>query len=309
MKIVKISVLLRSTDLVWDYKAEKQSDFWDDLCRQLQDAFPDVPSFRKKNGSFQHCFYYATDLEAEDCKKRVKETLTRLLPEQKVSSVILSAVDAGPEDLSGLKQNLDPESDPFLPVLERAIADAPVQTKPAPIPEKAGENAVPEPAPAPVEPGPVTSAPPPSEKTPDTDAEPPSLSRQAEKIRVLKQGLLGKIRRQRHAVDEVVQSIFECEMFSSHKSNAKLSTRSISGLRVLHLGVSPYAPLLSGSAKRENRAMHATQPLHSRVSPARGSSVQLLHPTQGAQLPPTVVEPLERNDRASRGCYDGSASS
>jgi len=221
MKIVKISVLLRSTDLVWDYKAEKQSDFWDDLCRQLQDAFPDVPSFRKKNGSFQHCFYYATDLEAEDCKKRVKETLTRLLPEQKVSSVILSAVDAGPEDLSGLKQNLDPESDPFLPVLERAIADAPVQTKPAPIPEKAGENAVPEPAPAPVEPGPVTSAPPPSEKTPDTDAEPPSLSRQAEKIRVLKQGLLGKIRGQRHAVDEVVQSIFECEMFSSHNPKRK----------------------------------------------------------------------------------------
>ncbi len=47
----------------------------------------------------------------------------------------------------------------------------------------------------------------------------PSLSHQAERIKTLKSGLLGKIRGQRHAVDEVVQCIFECEMFSSINPN------------------------------------------------------------------------------------------
>ncbi|MBE6779028.1 MAG: AAA family ATPase [Ruminococcaceae bacterium] len=48
-----------------------------------------------------------------------------------------------------------------------------------------------------------------------------TLAQRAQKIRQLKEGLLGRIRGQRHAVDEVVESIFECEMFAAHNPKRK----------------------------------------------------------------------------------------
>ena len=47
---------------------------------------------------------------------------------------------------------------------------------------------------------------------PEAPEEPVPLSAQAQKIQQLRQGLLSKVRGQRHAVDEVVRSIFESEM-------------------------------------------------------------------------------------------------
>ncbi len=55
----------------------------------------------------------------------------------------------------------------------------------------------------------------------DKESSPVLLSEHARKITLLKEGLLSTVRGQRHAVDEVVQSIFQCELFAKHNPERK----------------------------------------------------------------------------------------
>ena len=212
MSIYKISLLLRSPAVSWQYKSANKRELAEDLDQALGKNLP-VKPVRRSNGSVQHHFYIASESSAEQHKAMVAEILKTLLPsEEDRSKVIISISEPDHEEIDQLRRDFDPlENVRFWEAVEKCLPE--LKKKALPKPEKpvlgaAMEKAAEKMAPAaPAEPDP--------EKPEEEEEEPIPLSEQAKKIKELKNGLLSKVRGQRHAVDEVVRSIFESEMFSS----------------------------------------------------------------------------------------------
>ena len=220
MGIFKISFLLRSPAVGWDYKAANQRELADDLAAQVANSLSPVKPIRMSKGSFQHHFYVAADSSAEQYAALAGKILEALLPDvQTRKQVIVSVTEPDSTELEQLRAGQNIAENPQfwqaaaqLPKTEETKQQA---DEKAAEPNKAVEKAAQE-QPSTVE----TQAEAPTPKA-EAAAVPPALSEQAQKLKELKDGLLGKVRGQRHAVDEVVQSIFECEMFSAGNPDRK----------------------------------------------------------------------------------------
>ena len=218
MSIIKISFLLRSLSARWEYNKATDRELWADLAAKLEARLSPVKPLQQPKGTVQCHFYVAADSNIDQCKALVMEVLSTLIPNEETrKKIIVSITEADDEELNELKQSVtDKESNPqfWQAVESRLPADKPLVPKPRPaMPlSKAAEKAAD--AVAPQEEAAQGDAP---EEVP----EPIALSEQAQKIQALKDGLLHKVHGQRHAVDEVVQSIFECEMFSALNPDRK----------------------------------------------------------------------------------------
>ncbi len=185
MSLIKISILLRTPEVVWAYEKAKDSAFWEDILSKLSESLAPAKLEHKGVGSFQHHFYVEGDKAPDYYKELIKDVLVSMLPDEaQRKSVIVSVTQPEEQQPSAPEQPSTPEQAP--PAAEPPQAPNEKSSEPKAMPEE-----------------------------PQKPAEPLTLSGQAEKIKALKDGLLSKIRGQRHAVDEVVQSIFECEMFAA----------------------------------------------------------------------------------------------
>lgn len=221
MSILRISFLLRSPSVNWDYKTENQRDLAEDLHNAMNQMLAPAKPVRHSKGSVQHHFYVATDFSAEQHKAKARKVLESLIPDEKVrKKVILSITEPDEKELEELRRAVDPQENvPFWDMVAK-LPPAPKKTQ-SPDREQtpAAREAERPPEPAPEKP--QETEPP----APAAEPEPPAgegrLSAQAKKLRELRDNLLTKIRGQRHAVDEVVRSIFESEVFAAANPERK----------------------------------------------------------------------------------------
>lgn len=218
MNIVKISMLLRSSEIVWAYKKANGNDFWDDVHSRLTEIFPESTTICKKNGSFQHIFYALTSQSIDKGRELIEDIVAALLPdEEQRRSAIITVTLPDVKELAALKDlaSNDKVDKKYWEALDRLIAEGGIdEGRGNDEPDIATENS------DLLSKETVATQKQPDEKAeelPDEEAvkEKKLLSEQVQRIKELKAGLLDIIRGQRHAVDEVVQSIFECEMFAA----------------------------------------------------------------------------------------------
>ncbi len=189
MNTIKISVTFRSMDIVWDYKSKHDREIGDDLHKALSEAFGITPA-HNANGRFSHTFELQSDLPLEECETIVKMCLMAVLPDESAFGSVSFSVK------STQQEPLQKEESPIKGITrEPATDDSANEMKFEMIRrEDKGEA---------------------QETKCKTDKEAITLSGQANKLTLMKEGLLQKVKGQRHAVEEVVQTIFECEMFAS----------------------------------------------------------------------------------------------
>jgi len=224
MSIIKISFLLRSLSASWEYKKSTDNELWSDLAAKLEAKLSPVKPLQQPKGSVQCHFYIAADSSTDQCKKMVMELLAAMIPDEDTrKKIIVSVTEPDDEELLELNQTVaDKETNPqFWGAVQNRLPaegsepkkknEQPKENPLSKAAEKATNAMAPKTQPEPEDPQPPE----------DQEAEPPALSEQAEKIKALKEGLLGKVHGQRHAVDEVVQSIFECEMFAALNPDRK----------------------------------------------------------------------------------------
>ena len=224
MQYLKLSVMSRSIDVIYGYNKGGRS-FWDDIVSRMRSAGIDV--VMEKKGSLQ-CMFYFPAASGEDALSRVSAVIGELGAE--ASHFVLVANELGAADLEGLKQrNTDG-------VTEKAwFAEACRKAQQAPDEKSAVRQPAPpaqteakaQPAP-PAEETKKTAAParpapqPPKEAEAEERTIPPAgtdLAGESVRIEKLRSDLLSVVHGQRHAVDTVVQAIFECDAFT--RRNAK----------------------------------------------------------------------------------------
>ncbi len=219
MGILKISFLLRSPTVGWDYKSANNSDLSEDLARSIEKIMAPSRPVRDHKGSVQYHFYVATDLDVEQQKAIAKKILEGLIPDENTRKlIVISVTEPNEEEIAKLKQSVNIEENiPFWNAAQNSYSSA--EKKPVAPTQPAYEK---QPAEK-ITPQPVTinNAPPATPANPPETAEPKSLSARTQKLQHLRKELLSKVRGQRHAVDTVVQGIFESEMFSALNPDRK----------------------------------------------------------------------------------------
>ena len=282
MKYVKVSIMLRSIDALYEYNKEGRS-FWEDIAGLFREKCTDTVV--ESGGKFRYMFYFPIQ-ESDSVLAEVQDYLKKL--GQDPDTFILSAVDASASDierltknnvdnacskawvteaasaLSGVKPNSEGGStgeegessseDSASSSLNKLFNRSGEGSSSAPT-ETSTESATPDNPMNKMKKGggasndnPVTSA----EGSDATQPQRPqqwqqstldgttapeqatpieTLAAEAEKIAKLRESLLGVVHGQRHAVDEVVQTIFECDAFNRHndKRKAPLATFLFAG--------------------------------------------------------------------------------
>ncbi len=199
MPNIKISVFLRSPDVAWSYKDAKARDFWEDLLVVLRKSTAPVMLEHVKKSSFQHQFLFDCE-STESARSIIENAIASLLDDTAKKAVIISVTEAEEScDKEAPKKLFDDLIKKSIPLPEETVASHTEDTK------DQVRN--------------TDDSPSAKEYQPDNGDK--ALSDHVTRIRELKSGLLAKIRGQRHAVDELVQSIFECEMFSSANEKRK----------------------------------------------------------------------------------------
>ena len=215
MNIIKISILLRSSEIARSYKNAVGKDFWDEVHSRLAKIYPESTTVCKRNGSFQHIFYPLTAEEIDAAKAAAEGVVDALLTDKEQrASAIVSVTLPSAKELEALAESARGENieEQYLDELDRLLKESGVGTS-----EK-NESRTPTGEEPPASRGASEKAVAEVPREPSEDGaknESKSLFTQAERLNRLKAGLLSKIRGQRHAVDEIVGSIFECEMFAA----------------------------------------------------------------------------------------------
>ncbi len=104
MKFLKISVLIRKPNVIWDYKENTERSFWDDLSAALKKSVSKAVAFENKS-SFQHIFYLPTDRDEGGLRKEIEDIVSSLFAgKEGANDVIVIANTLTPEELSGLRE-------------------------------------------------------------------------------------------------------------------------------------------------------------------------------------------------------------
>lgn len=189
---IKISFLIKDSEIIWSYKSSEGNDFWSDVNKKLVAKLSVANLSHESKGKFQCHFYTDAIEDADYYKKLAREVVAELLDEDKAQGVIITAfaVSKDGEKIEGSRK-----IDEFAEKLREAF-ESEKEKQPA---EKTQETGLGE----------------------ETAKEIKTLSKRAEELKALKDKLLDEVKGQRHAVEEVVQTIFECEMFSSNNTDRK----------------------------------------------------------------------------------------
>ena len=212
MSILKISFLLRSPSVGYDFKAANDRDLGDSITEALTKALAPVKPVRCSRGSVQHYFYIASDTSAEQNKAAAVKMLETLIPDEKLRNmIVITVTEPDGEEMDKLRQTVDiSENADFWTAVQQQLP-AGSETKKPKTPTRPVSKSV-EKAMDKMEP--VEEKPAEPEQEAEEEAQLP-LSDRTRNIQTLKNTLLKKVRGQRHAVDVFVEGVFESEMFSS----------------------------------------------------------------------------------------------
>ena len=214
MKYFKMTVMFRSIDVLYDYRRKKGVSFWDDFEKKAEEVFPNY-KLDKKSG--MHCiFYFPYDDEADVAQKTAAEWITALTSSTDTFFLTIAPLTSAEiENLQNDQSNTESQNEwlrsaaaslenaqPSRPAAAPAGSDTPAA--------EAGSGSAPA-AGGPAAPAAAASEP----------AKPKTLAEEAEHIEAFRSALLSKVHGQRHAVDEVVQTIFECDAFAGQDEKRK----------------------------------------------------------------------------------------
>ena len=214
MGILRISFLLRSPSVSYEYKAANNRELVQDLAEAMEKLSGTGKPVRCSKGRVQHHFYVATQNDARQSKAAAARMLATLIPDEAVRKlVVISVTEPDREELETVRKQDTGEN--------KAFWDAVQQVQSAPKEKKTKKT----------EDDPLSrlaekltgdiSAPSAEPAQPREEEKPLPLSDQTRKIQNLKEALLSKVRGQRHAVETVVNGIFESKMFSALDPNRK----------------------------------------------------------------------------------------
>ena len=207
MKLLKISIFCKSFDFIYDFKKNNGNrSFWEVFGERVAQKHPDYAV--KLNGSVQAMFYIPTDEEPAEFRVYIEDLLEQFLDEPNNCS--LSCVELTREEINKIEDKNITEKPWFKELVSDMSNSAGAKKTQSPAPRVSGANRL---APsAPAAPGKKSA------ETPETAEAPKTLFEEAERIAALKQKLSERVIGQQHAVDEVVQTVFECDAFTSLKA-------------------------------------------------------------------------------------------
>ena len=233
MRFIKLTVYLRSPDALYEYNKAGRS-FWDDLRSMLQEKRGDLAM--EKRGKFQCCFYLPFPEDDPAAVSEVMELIARLGSRE--NDFIVSSASLRAEDISALQNsNVDhiTEKSWFRDAVSLFSSAQSGNTQPVPAGKKPQEQprqpqfapgnkpqTQPEEKPAPAKE--AVRQPAPKKGVSSVTPIPPigeDLASEAQRISTLRKELLNRVFGQRHAVDEVVQTIFECDAFNRNNNDRK----------------------------------------------------------------------------------------
>ena len=193
MNKIKISITFSSKNVEWAYKFKNDHELWEAIFKALPSVLSCDGLSHKLEGAGCHVFLLKSPISPENCERMVNELLKKVLPDDKSRESVSVGVLA--DDSLEIPKAEVPEK---MPEVSEEVPEETVPVQQVPVKEQEEE--------------------PEKEKDTEkckTDKEAITLSGQAAKLKEMKDGLLEKVKGQRHAVDEMVQTIFECEMFAS----------------------------------------------------------------------------------------------
>ena len=105
MRVFKVSFLMRSPSVNWEYKAANSRDLADDLTAAMEKAVAPVKPIRLSKGTIQHHFYVDSEGTAEQHREIAARLLASLIPDEKLRRmIIISVTEPEQEELDRLKQ-------------------------------------------------------------------------------------------------------------------------------------------------------------------------------------------------------------
>lgn len=228
MNITKISILIRSADVVDLYNKSTSGDFWNDLSKRLTESSVTVPPLHSTLGKSQHYFYVASEKDAGYFKSVISNIVSSMISDAEArKGVIVSVSVPGADDLNKLKQKHGDENEEFWKEADKITSAEPEPSKKGDLsaePAEEDDEIVSSVAKAMTDLFESSKASKDNEGDPEPQNKelgPVSLIAQAERIKTMKAALLDRVKGQRHAVEEVVQGIFEAEMFSAYNTKRK----------------------------------------------------------------------------------------
>lgn len=221
MQLLKATVLFRDFDFVYSFQKQSGTTIWEAIYARLEARFSNCSV--EKRSSMQSNYYLCIDASAEELDEALSELLKEVLSEEtKTYIVSVKAVSDdeakklmkdGSGDLNRQKWFLEYLEKKNIPVTQSGSGapvleyPAPEKTEPEQQSAKKEENAEKAANTAPAVEAPAAAA------VPSGGA--PTLSAEIDKILEYKQALLRRVKGQRHAIDEVINTVFECDAFTS----------------------------------------------------------------------------------------------
>jgi hypothetical protein len=101
LKIVKLSLLFRTYDFLYDYRKEAGKSFWDDFQQKLQQKFGDLAVESK--GNFHKILYVPSEMNPEEVDKIVRSVIGEIIPDEKI--YVFVAAEPTEKDIARLKTN------------------------------------------------------------------------------------------------------------------------------------------------------------------------------------------------------------
>ncbi len=212
MQYIKLSVFSRSPITLLDYQ-KKGRTFWDDLNAAMQKKHAEL--IMEKQSGVQYIFYLPFNGEKESAIEETRDAISGLDMDANTFLITVKEMDASEiEKLQKTSGGQETGRDWLHTAAAGASAGQAASGSRAPEHEREHEREAEEkPAPAIVR----------EDKAPQQDPHGRSdadqneimdIASEAARISDISQRLLKKVHGQRHAVDEVVQTIFECDAFN-----------------------------------------------------------------------------------------------
>ena len=233
MNYIKLSVLVKSPLIVFEYNQEGRS-FWDEFCNMLKKENPTVAI--EKQGAFRYSFYMQFSGTSSEAVTNAMQLISSLNVD--TDNFVITSGILESSDLEALKEkdvdhitdrnwfqsamsSIDQEESNFRKEhSEDQDAEPTVVEKSSNKPVRAHSSFIPN-ASSMIHIG----------IRDDITETRLDLSAEAQRLSTLRDILLDNVRGQRHAVDEVVQTFFECDAFNrnNEKRRGPLATFLFTG--------------------------------------------------------------------------------
>lgn len=101
LKIIKLSLLFRAYDFLYDYRKEAGKTFWEEFEQRIRQKFGDLAVESK--GSFHKILYVPSEMDTEQADQEVRSVISEIVPDENI--YIFIAAEPTEKDIARLKAN------------------------------------------------------------------------------------------------------------------------------------------------------------------------------------------------------------